>query len=258
MVENQLSLLLVVTLLGCGEINGQRLKGKTPGTFTEVNCYFALLAWLLSVGGNYNSDSWIPFSVIGMQQAYQNGKLQLFVGVQPNKGSCGVNTQPGKCSRKSKIKAFNKAISKYLSTHSLRSVYQKIPKVYLSGNIPVDENLYSSKMLSTYITVGQDPDAVQRVFGTKPGFFWGTVEIIDTNEVFKGSACRNFSVENTVVLVQPSLYHRPSCILDLLNRIENEGCDLAGLRLAYGETLYASNGEFCNVNYVTGLYLVPL
>ena len=216
-------------------MNVQRSKGKASGTVTEINCYFALIAWFLSLGGTYNSDGCVPFSIIGMQQVFQNGKLQLFVGVQPNETVYDVNDPPGK-GLKNKIKAFNKAITKYLSTHSLKSVYQDMKK------LPVDENLYNSKMLSSFIAVGQDPNAVQRVFESKPGFFWETLEIDDTNEVFQHSPCRDFAEENTIVLVQPSLYQYPSCILDLLCRIEDEGCDLVGLRLAYGET-ETSDGE---------------
>lgn len=224
-------------------MNVQRSKGKASGTRTEFNCYFALIAWFLSLGGAYNSDGWVPFTIIGMQQVYQNGKLQLFVGVQPNEAVYDVNATPGK-GLKNKIKAFNKAITKYLSTHSLRSVYQNMKKVYLRGSyLPVDENVYNSKMLSSCIAVGQDPNAVQRVFESKSGFFWETLEMDDTNEVFQDGPSRDFAAENTIVLVQPSLYHYPSCILDLLCRIEDEGCDLVGLRLAYGDTSETSDGE---------------
>ena len=114
-------------------MNVQRSKGKASGTVTEINCYFALIAWFLSLGGTYNSDGCVPFSIIGMQQVFQNGKLQLFVGVQPNETVYDVNDPPGK-GLKNKIKAFNKAITKYLSTHSLKSVYQDVKKVFLRVN----------------------------------------------------------------------------------------------------------------------------
>ena len=227
--EDQLGLLLVVTLSGCGEINNQYSKGRTLGSGSEVNHYFALLSWFLYLCGPNNSGGSVPFTVVGMQQACQNGLLQLFVGVQPNEKVFNPNTAKG--SKKGKTRAFHKAISKYLSTHSLRSVYQKIENVYLNGSCQVDENSYSSKVLSTCINVGQDCNAVRRVFNNKPGFFWETMELEGSSDVFQDAHSCDINVENTVVFLRAPLYYHPSCMLDLLTRIENEGCDVAGLRL---------------------------
>ena len=227
-MEEQVSLLLVVTLTACGELNHQYSKGKTLGSGSEVNHYFALLAWLLYLDGPYHGDDTVPFSVVAMHQACQNGLLQLFVGVQPNEKVFYPNAAAGRGSKKNKTRAFHKAISKYLSTHSLQSVY---------GNCQVDENSYSSKVLSTFINVGQDSNAVRRVFNSKPGFYWETVEIDGSNEILQSSSCE-VNVENTVVFVRAPLYYHPPCVLDLLTRIENEGCDVAGLALTneYGST----------------------
>jgi hypothetical protein len=228
--EDQLELLLVVTLSGCGEVNNQYSKGRTFGSGCDVNFYFALLAWFLHLCGPNKSDCTVPFVVAGMQQTCQNGLLQLFVGVQPNERVFYLNTSKG--SKKNKTRAFHKAVSKYLSTHSLRLVYQNMENVYLNGSCQVDENSYSSKMLSTCITVGQDSNAVRRVFNSKPGFFWETMELEGSNDVFQDSHSCDVNVENTIVFVRAPLYYQPSCVLDLLTRIENDGCDLAGLRLA--------------------------
>lgn len=229
--EDQLSLLLVVTLSGCGEINNHHSKGRTLGSGSEVNYYFALLSWFLYLCGPNNSDGSVPFTVVGMQQTCQNGLLQLFVGVQPNEKVFYLNTAKG--SKKNKTRAFHKAISKYLSTRSLRTVYQNIENVYLNGSCQVDENSYSSKMLSTCISVGQDSNAVRRVFSSKPGFYWETMELECGNDVVQDRHSCDINVENTVVFIRAPLYYHPSCVLDLFMRIENEGCDVAGLRLTF-------------------------
>lgn len=227
--EDELSLLLVVTLSGCGEINNQYSKGRALGPGSEVNCYYALVSWLLYLCDVNNSGDSVPFTVVGMQQACQNGLLQLFVAVQPNEKVFYQNASKG--SQKNKTRTFHKAVSKYLSTHSLRGVYQNMEHVYLNGSRQVDENSYSSKMLSTCITVKQDSDAVRRVFSSKPGFFWETMELESSSDVFQDNDSCDVHVENTIVFLRTPLYYHPSCVLDLLTRIENEGCDVAGLRL---------------------------
>ena len=239
--QDELSLLLVVTLSGCGEINNQYSKGRTLGPGNEVNYYYALLAWLLYLCDVDNNNDSVPFIVVGMHQACQNGLLQLFVAAQPNEKMFYQN--PSKGSLKNKTRSFHKAVSKYLSTHSLRGVYQYMEHVYLDGSRQVDENSYSSKMLSTCITVKQDSDAVRRVFSSKPGFFWETMELENSSDVFQDNDSCDGHVENTVVFVRPPLCYHPSCVLDLLTRIENEGCDVAGLRLtnepdSLGNVLY--------------------
>ncbi|XP_028401407.1 uncharacterized protein LOC114524506 isoform X2 [Dendronephthya gigantea] len=228
-LEGQLSLLLVVTLTGCGEINHQYSKGNGLASGAEVNQYYALISWLCYLCNPHSEDKSVPFTVVGIHQAYQNGQLQLFVGVQPNGKVYDPNITKG--STKNKTRAFNKAISKYLSTHSLRSVYQKIENVYLNGCCQVDEDAYSSKMLSTYITVGQDLNAVRRVFKSKSCFYWETIELEGSNDCYQDYSPCDVIVENTVVFLRAPLYYHPSCVLDLLTRIENDGCDVAGLRL---------------------------
>lgn len=227
--EEQLTLLLVVKLSGCGEINNQYCKGKSVGSGSKVNYYFALVSWFLNLCGPTNTHDSAPFTIVGMHQACQNGLLQLFVGVRPSENVSYLNSS--KSSQKNRTGAFHKAISKYLSTHSLRSIYKNVENGYLNGSYHVDENAYSSKMLSTCITVGQDSNAVRRVFSSKPGFYWETTELDGSNDVFKETYPNERRVENTVVTVRPPLYYHPSCVLDLLMRIQNEGCDVAGLRL---------------------------
>ena len=227
--EDELSLLLVVTLSGCGEINNQHSKGRTLGQGSEVNYYYALLSWLLYLCDVNNNEDSVPFTVVGMHQACQNGLLQLVVAVQPHEKVFYQNAS--NVSQKTKTRTFHKAVAKYLSTHSLRGVYQNMEHVYLDGTRQVDENSYSSKMLSTCITVKQDSDAVRRVFRSKPGFFWETMELESTSDFFQDSDSGDVNVENTIVFVRAPLYYHPSCVLDLLTRIENEGCDVAGLRL---------------------------
>ena len=216
-------------MTGCGEINSHSSKGRNAGSGNEINHYYALVSWFLYLCGPNNSDDPVPFVVVAMHQACQNGLLQLFVAVQPNEKVFHVNT--GKGNKKNKTRNFNKAISKYLSTHSLRSVYQNMENVYLNGSYLVDESCYSSKMLSTCITVGQDSNAARRVFNGKVGFYWETMELEGGNDNFQDNYSCDKNVENTVVFVRDPLYYHPSCVLDLLMRIETEGCDVAGLRL---------------------------
>lgn len=198
------------------------------GSGSEVNHYFALLSWLLGHCDPNNTNSGVPFTVVGMQQAYQNGLLQLSVAVQPNEKVFDSNSTTRKDSKKNQTRAFHKAISKYLSTHSL-SVYLKI-----------DDCPHSSKMLSSCIAVGQDSNAVRRVFNCKPGFYWETIELDGSNDLFQ-SSCSDINVENTVVFVRaPLYYHDSSLVLHLLTCIENEGCDVAGLRLINGNNTSGS------------------
>ena len=197
---------------------------------SEVNQYYALISWLCYLSNPMRSDEEsVPFTVVGIHQAYQNGQLQLFVGVQPNKKVFDPNITKG--SKKNKTRAFNKAICKYLSTHSLRSVYQKIENVYLNGCGQIDEDAYSSRMLSTYVTVGQDSNAVRRVFNSKSCFYWETIEVEGSNDCYQDYSSCDVIMENTVVFLRAPLYYHPSCVLDLLTRIESDGCDVAGIRL---------------------------
>lgn len=233
-------LLLSVPLSTCGELSlgggkGTWGKGGNRGnqTGTDCHCFNTLLAWLLSMVcvpeyTHYVDNAEIceaPFHVIGLQQTWHEGELSIKVGICSREEFQGTRAKQG-----SKGNNFQTAVAKFLRTNTLCSVLTKIV-----GYPPVFVNMsFSQKNLSSLLSINSDPQAMIRVFGAEPGFYWKTHEVEDTIDTSSSNIqyCGP-EVQNTVMLVQFLALHDPMCMFDILNRVWKEGLDLAGIRLLY-------------------------
>ena len=93
----------------------------------------------------------------------------------------------------------------------------------------------SKKNLSTSLIVNPDPEAMWRVFGAKPGFFWQTMEMDDApvddktgERLFQGP-----EIHNAFMLMHSAVFRQPFCLLDVLIRARCNALDIAGIRLVY-------------------------
>ena len=232
-------------LSSCGELTVIR-QGARGGATPDTRCFSNLITWLAClISPSVNTTDYAeicgsPFYVVGLQQSWHEGQLKIEIGICSRTTERGehsnVNDVKGKATSKAS-NSFRHAVSKFLSTNTLHSVYARLlectpcPLQYLA------EISISKRNLSTLLTVNPDPDAMQRVFAAKPGFFWQTMEMEDTPTEEKTSArlCQGPEIQNTVLLMQYAVFHQPFCLLDVLSRVRNKALDIAGLRLVYQE-----------------------
>lgn len=75
---------------------------------------------------------------------------------------------------------------------------------------------------------------MNKIFGLESGFFWETVE---TDELTTDSGIKeeviDYETQNTMSLVYKQIFRDHSAIMGILNRVLQEGFDLAGVRLLY-------------------------
>jgi len=200
----------------------------------ETHCFSHLVAFLASlVTPSVNTTVYAevcgaPFYVVGFQQSWHEGQLKIDIGIC-SRAEIGENQKKSKANN-----SFRQAVSKFLSTNSLHTVFARF-----SEFTPVPEYLTeimtSKRNLSTLLTVNSDPEAMHRVFGAKPGFFWQTMELDDypTEEKTGGKICQGPEIQNTVMLLQHAVFHSPFCLVDVLMRARSKALDISGLRLAY-------------------------
>ena len=74
---------------------------------------------------------------------------------------------------------------------------------------------------------------MKKVFGLEVGFFWETVETDETvhEQYFSGDL--DLDTQNTMSLVYKKVFRTPCAMMGILNRVLQEGLDLAGIRLLY-------------------------
>ena len=91
-------------------------------------------------------------------------------------------------------------------------------------------------MLSCIIVLqmSQDSSSVQKVFGLEVGFFWQTVDSDEAcHEQYFQSAALDYDTQNTMSLIYKRVFREPCAMMGILNRVLQEGLDLAGIRLLY-------------------------
>ncbi|GFS16918.1 nucleoside diphosphate kinase, partial [Elysia marginata] len=79
----------------------------------------------------------------------------------------------------------------------------------------------STKPLSTFIQINQDPQAARKIFNIPVGFYWQTV---DTSEALHTTlTCRDahvcYETQNTMSLVYNEIFHNPLALMAILNRV---------------------------------------
>lgn len=92
----------------------------------------------------------------------------------------------------------------------------------------------ATKPLSTFIQINPDPQGTGKVFNTKVGFFWQTV---DSDESLMDQNLNDenvqYETQNTMSLIYQRIFKDPRSMMGILNRILQEGLDLVGIRLLY-------------------------
>lgn len=232
-------------LSSCGELTVIR-QGARSGVTPDTHCFSNLVTWLAClVSPSVNTTDYAeicgaPFHVVGLQQSWHEGQLKMDIGIctrTTEKGELSsVNDGKGKAKNKAS-NSFRHAVSKFLSTNTLHSVYTRLSECTPCPLQYLAELSISKRNLSTLLTVNPDPDAMQRVFAAKPGFFWQTMEMGDapTEEKTSARLCQGPESQNTVMLMQYAVFHQPFCLLDVLIRVRNKALDVAGIRLVYQE-----------------------
>ena len=232
-------------LSSCGELTVIR-QGARGGATPDTYCFSNLVTWLACLvspsvnTADYAEICGAPFYVVGLQQSWHEGQLKMEVGIcsrtTEKAEHSSVNDGKGKAKNRAS-NSFRHAVSKFLSTNTLHSVYARLSECTPFPPQHLAELSISKRNLSTLLTVNPDPDAMQRVFAAKPGFFWQTMEMEDapTEEKSPAKLCQGPEIQNTVMLMQHAVFHQPFCLLDVLIRVRNRALDIAGFRLVYQE-----------------------
>lgn len=230
---NTSCLLLSTKLSSCGELSVIR-QGTRGATTPDTHCFSHLVAFLACLVApsvsttDYAEVCGAPFYVVGFQQSWHEGQLKIDTGIC-SRAEIGENQKKSRANN-----SFRQAVSKFLTTNSLHSVFARF-----SEFTPVPEYLTkiiaSKRNLSTLLTVNSDPEAMHRVFGTKPGFFWQTMELDDypTEEKTGSNICQGPEIQNTVTLLQQAVFHSPFCLVDVLMHARSKALDISGVRLTY-------------------------
>lgn len=227
-------LLMSVKLSSCGELAAIR-QGSRGAAAPETDCFSHLIAWLcclacpsVNAPTDYSEICRAPFYVVGMQQTWHDGQLQIEIAIRSR-------VEKDEHLKKTKASAFRQAVNKFLSTNSLHSVYLRLLEFKAFSDDSLSEKLISKKNLSTFFTVHPDPSTMHRVFSAKPGFFWQTMELehIPSEEKLGVTFSHTPDIQNTLTLLQCVVYHEPSCLLDVLARARSKALDIAGIRMVY-------------------------
>eukprot|EP00057_Strongylocentrotus_purpuratus_P006231 XP_011660705.1 PREDICTED: uncharacterized protein LOC580349 isoform X3 [Strongylocentrotus purpuratus] len=276
--------LLTVTMATSGNILLNKSSGKQPLEKLDgqiSGTYIVLLSWLLSLVPkdlDYLNDPTVqarcgasgmdgtPFRVVGLQQIWKDGKLQLSVAITPpcmdTTKKTPVKAKKGKLREEVRdMTPFQQTVSKFLTSKNLHTLAPWMPLAFkfaleFSGEplelkpIPMEApregatetGTYippypqvSSKPLATYMSMSTSPSAVESVFASIPGFFWRTLDAEEsaydqmTNEEYSN----NGDTQNTLTVFHDAIYHFPSRQAGVLYRLLQEGLDISGLRLMY-------------------------
>ncbi len=143
--------------------------------------------------------------------------------------------------------AFQHILTKYFSVNTLHTVCPWLADmvsldVSAADQTPASPSFtyraplphISKNPLSTFIQVSTDLSAANKVFNLPIGFFWETVETDEgRSEQDLHDDGVDYDTQNTVSLVYKKVYRDPHAMMGILNRVIQEGLDLAGLRLLY-------------------------
>lgn len=235
-------LLLTAKLSSCGELSVIR-QGVRGAVSSDTHCFSHLIAWLACLVSpvmnttDYAEICGAPFYVVSLQQSWHEGQLKVDVGIisrTENGDFLSAQHANGKLKMKAN-NSFRHAVSKFLSTNTLQSVYNRLLEHTPCLPQHLKETQMSKKNLSTSLTVNPDPETMCRVFGAKPGFFWQTMEMNDApvddktgERLFQGP-----EIHNAFMLMHSAVFRQPFCLLDVLIRARCNALDIAGIRLVY-------------------------
>lgn len=227
-------LLMSAKLSRCGELATIR-QGPRGEPTPETHCFSHLIAWLcclshpsVNAPTDFSEICRTPFYVVGLQQTWHEGQLQLDIGICSRTGQ-------GEHQKKTKAHAFRQAVNKFLSTNSLHSVYLRLLEFEAFPLNSLSDKLINKKSLSSLLTLSPDSETMHRVFSATPGFFWQTMELEHSPSEEKHGVrfSQEPEIQNTLTMLQCPAYHEPSCFLDVLARAQSKALDVAGIRMVY-------------------------
>ncbi|XP_063960044.1 dynein axonemal assembly factor 8-like isoform X1 [Lytechinus pictus] len=276
--------LLTVTMTTVGNILLHKSSGKQPLEKLDSQIsgtYIVLLSWFLSLVPkdlDYLNDPTVeatcgasgidntPFRVLGLQQIWKDGKLQLLVAITPpcmdSTKQSPIKAKKGKLRNEVRdMTPFQQTVSKFLTSKNLHTLAPWLPLAFrfaqeFSGEpldlkpIPMeatqegatDTGTYippypqvSSKPLATYVALSTSPCAVEGAFTSTPGFFWRTLDAEEAvyDQLTNDEYSNNGDIQNTLTVFHDAIYHFPSRQAGVLYRLLQEGLDISGLRLMY-------------------------
>ena len=163
--------------------------------------------------------------------------------------------------QKDDLTPFQKVLTKFLSTNSLYSVcpwLDELVSLEISPDQPeqgsTEPFVYrpplpkiTNRPLSTFIQMNPGVAAAARVLKLPVGFFWQMLDSDDVAFVQNVSDdAVDYDTQTTMSLVYKKVYRDPRAMMGILNRVLQEGLDLAGIRLLFPRP------EVINVSRGTG------
>ncbi|XP_069036850.1 dynein axonemal assembly factor 8 isoform X2 [Lepisosteus oculatus] len=254
--EHRETLLLTVSLASLGQVS---VSGRTGGQTLDMalsgsHVYNSLVAWFLSlVGqrplGRAGEELHPPFWVAGLQQLWREDGLALYVCA----ASPGESLQHSRRHRKREgersSSVFYQRVCKFLSQTSLHAVVpwaQDLNFLLAKQSYPLHINVPSAR-LDSFICVNPERKALEKAFGTTPGFYWQTVEI-------EGQICESAgetadsqhpNTEVAMAVGYSTLFEDPLVILHTLQLLLSSNLDVCGLRLLYPTHSLLKNSTGC-------------
>ncbi|XP_067912833.1 dynein axonemal assembly factor 8 isoform X2 [Heterodontus francisci] len=249
-------LLLTVQLSSCGQLvtSGQQAGHLPDSLVTTSNLYNALVSWFLSLvptqrvpmNGLCRDCTEVevkaPFQVVGLQQAWQEDGLALYVcvvsmiqGLNPSKPTYSRNRKNKEELRGTSL--FYQLVVKFLSQTCLKAVIWWSKQL----NDSLQEQMFPPCIylppvrLNSVISVNSDPKAVKKIFEIEMGFYWQTLETDESycpSATEIGESCEE-KPEVTMALVFENLLVNPTALHHTLQVILGYGMDICGLRLLY-------------------------
>uniref|UniRef100_W5M771 Nucleoside diphosphate kinase-like domain-containing protein n=1 Tax=Lepisosteus oculatus TaxID=7918 RepID=W5M771_LEPOC len=253
-----------------GRTGGQTLDMALSGS----HVYNSLVAWFLSliqicldkahveVGqrplGRAGEELHPPFWVAGLQQLWREDGLALYVcAASPDVTNLfqtpimfyGSKKREGE--RSSSV--FYQRVCKFLSQTSLHAVvpwaqdlnfllakqsyplHINVPSARLDSFICVNPERKNSRKIANHNSANTVHLALEKAFGTTPGFYWQTVEI-------EGQICESAgetadsqhpNTEVAMAVGYSTLFEDPLVILHTLQLLLSSNLDVCGLRLLY-------------------------
>ncbi|KAL8596211.1 hypothetical protein ACOMHN_021251 [Nucella lapillus] len=269
-LEREERLLITINLSSNGEITLHNARSTKTSAETVINAlpksYLSLVCWLVSLippdlrtarrwleqpeeGVKHCPPGFPPFHVIGLQQLLVQGALCLAVVVCPSlvymlhKDDRTDRLKKGK--KGEEASRFHRFVDTFISRNSLASV-ESWPQ-YLGGEEEEDASEYMSclsfanpylpflsKPMSAYMQLHRDQGAVDMIFNKDVGFFWQTVDPLETayQHELRDTGNENAPQSSLFLLSKQALF-RPQVVYETLLRVVSQSLDISGLRVLY-------------------------
>ncbi|KAG7316913.1 hypothetical protein KOW79_019211 [Hemibagrus wyckioides] len=238
------SLVLMVPLSSPGVVAG-RAEGKTrtvESTSLGSHVYNTLIAWFMSLAKPSAEDSvttTAPFWVTGLQQIWKNDSLVLYICAVPLKETRPSGTKSRWKNMKRGWTSFRQRVSRFLAQTQLRAVSSWLPELnhLLEQQAhPALVSLPSSK-LDCFVSINPEKEAVKKVFGTNPGFYWQTLDIQEQIcQWAEATTSQQPHTEVVLALVYQAMFNNPLATHYTLQLLFSSGQDVCGLRFTYPST----------------------